>query len=298
MAAGEVLVRTNEPPRLKMGERLRELFHHREVLLNLTRKEQKVKYKSSVLGILWSMLNPLMYLVVFYLVFTFFLPTGIPDFPVYLLSGLLAWTLFSTGLSAATGSVVGNGPLVTKVAFPREILPLSAIGSQLVNFFFQSLVLLAVMLALGYPFLGSQLVLLPLALGVLLVFTVAVGLLTAALNVRYRDTAHLVELALLAWFWLTPVIYPVRVVLDRSQEIGGLRLFRLYQMNPMVQVTMGFQRALYGPRLLADGRGVLPDPGIAWYAVRLGIVAVGALLMLYLTWRLFYRRSGDFAEEL
>jgi ABC-type polysaccharide/polyol phosphate export permease len=293
VADAEILVRTSEPPRMKVGERLRELFAHREVLVNLTRKELKVKYKSSVLGILWSTLNPLMYLVVFFVVFNYFLRSGIPDFHIYLLSGLLSWTFFSTALAGATGSVVGNGPLVTKVAFPREILPLAAVGSSLINFFFQFVVLVAVMLAFTYAFLGPNLILLPFALAVLLVFTVAIGFATSAFNVRYRDTGHLVELALLAWFWLTPVIYPATLVLDR-----GPLAWRIYQLNPLVTITMGFQRALYGPRRLPDGRGVLPDPGISWYTVRLGLVGLASVVLLYLTWRLFYRRSGDFAEEL
>lgn len=292
MAEADILVRTSESPRMKIGKRLRELLSHREVLVNLIRKELKVKYKSSVLGILWSMLNPLMYLVVFFLVFTYFLAGVIPDFYMYLLSGLLAWTFFSTAVQGATSSVVGNTPLVTKVAFPREILPLSAVGSSIVNFFFQFLVLVAVVLAF-YPFLGSGVVLLPLALGVLLLVTVAIGLATSAFNVRYRDTGHLVELALLAWFWLTPVIYPATFVIEKGQLA-----WRLYQLNPMVSITLGFQRALYGPRRLPDGRGVLPDPGVAWYAIRLGLVGLAAVVLLYLTWRLFYRRSGDFAEEL
>jgi ABC-2 type transport system permease protein len=293
VAEAEVLVRTSEPPRMRVRERLRELFAHREVLVNLTRKELKVKYKSSVLGILWSMLNPLMYLVVFFLVFKLFLKSQIPDFHIYLLSGLLAWTFFSTAVQGATTSVVGNSPLVTKVAFPREILPLSAIGSSMVNFFFQFLVLMAVMIAFTYPFLGPAVLLLPLALGVLVVFSVAVGFATSALNVRYRDTSHLVELGLLTWFWLTPVIYPALTVLEQ-----GATAWRLYQLNPMVTITLGFQRALYGLRRLPDGRNVLPDPGIAWYGTRLAVVGVAAVVLLYVTWRLFYRRSGDFAEEL
>lgn len=293
MAQAEVLVRTSESPRMRLRQRLRDLFAHREVLVNLTRKELKVKYKSSVLGIFWSMLNPLLYLVVFYVVFTKFLKSDIPDFWAYLLSGLLAWTLFSTGLAGATGSVVGNASLVTKVAFPREILPLSTIGSSLVNFSFQFLVLIAVFLVFAYRFMGPAVLLLPLALAVLLVFTVAMGFATSALNTRYRDTGHLVELALLAWFWLTPVIYPASLVLQNGQTA-----FRVYQLNPLVPITLAFQRALYGPRLLPDGRGVLPDPGVAWYAVRLGLVGLGSLVLLFLAWRLFYRRSGDFAEEL
>ncbi|MGH9169167.1 MAG: ABC transporter permease, partial [Acidimicrobiia bacterium] len=197
----EVLVRTNEPPRLRVFQRLGVLWRDREILANLARKELRVKYKSSALGVAWSMLNPALYLVVFYVVFTYFLPSGIDDFPVYLLSGLVPWTLFTTGLQGATTSVVGGANLVPKVAFPHEMLPLAAIRAQLVNFFFQLVVLVAFLLILGYPLIHRGIVLLPFALAVLLVFTTALGLATSALNVRYRDTGHLVDLALLAWFW-------------------------------------------------------------------------------------------------
>jgi ABC-2 type transport system permease protein len=302
-ASPDVLVRSSEPPRLQVGPRLRELFRHREVLVNLTRKETKVKYKSSVLGVAWSMLNPALYLVVFYVVFTFILRSGIENFVVYLLSGIVPWSLFATGLQGATGSVVANGPLVTKVAFPREILPLSAIGASLVNFFFQSIVLLAALLVFTYPFFGPALVLVPFAVLVLLLFVTAVGLATSALNVRYRDTHHLVDLALLAWFWVTPIVYPGATLV--AENLGS-RALQLYLLNPMANVVLAFQRALYGGTsevaLYGDPAGgiesVLPDPGIAWYAGRLGVLAVVSFLLLYLTWRTFYRRSGDFAEEL
>jgi ABC-2 type transport system permease protein len=291
--SAEILVRTNDPPRLRPVGRLRELWRDREILANLARKELRVKYKSTVLGVVWSMLNPLLYLVVFYVVFTYFIPARTPNFPVYLLSGLLPWTLFSTGFAGATVSVVGNANLVAKVAFPHEMLPLATIRAQTVNFFFQFLVLVAFMLVFGHPLLQRGLLLLPLALFVLLLFTVALGLATAAWNVRYRDTGHLVELALLAWFWSTPIVYPTSFVGDRLGEAG----FGLYLLNPLTNIVMGFQRALYGgtsPEALAT----LPRPGLTWYAVRLLAVGAVSAALLAMTWRLFHRRSGDFAEEL
>jgi ABC-2 type transport system permease protein len=290
----ETLVRTSDPPLLRLGQRLRELFGHREVLANLIRKETKVKYKSSVLGVAWSMLNPVLYLVVFYVVFTFFLRSGIANFVVYLLAGIVPWTLFATGLQGATGSVVANGPLVTKVAFPREILPLSAIGAALVNFGYQSLVLVGALLVFTYPFFGPALVLVPLALVILLLFLAALGLATSAFNVRYRDTHHLVDLALLAWFWVTPIVYQGAKLV--AENLGD-RAAQLYLLNPMANVVLAFQRALYGgssPEAVAE----LPDPGIAWYAGRLAVLGLVSVLLLYLTWRTFYRMSGDFAEEL
>jgi ABC-2 type transport system permease protein len=290
--AADVLVRTSEPPRLKVFRRARELWGAREVLGNLARKELKVRYKSSVLGVLWSMLNPILYLVVFSLVFSVLLKSPIPDFPVYLLSGLLPWTLFSTGLQGTTLSVVSNAELVPKVAFPREILPLSAIRAQTVNFFFQFLVLVAFMVIFGYPFLGPGLLLLPAALLVLLLLIAALGFATSALNVRYRDTGHLVELAVLAWFWSTPIVYGATFV--RENMAPGA--FRIYLLNPVTNVVLAFQRALYGGHPANVDR--LPTADLGWYWMRLGLVGLGALILLLITWRMFFRMSGDFAEEL
>jgi ABC-2 type transport system permease protein len=287
VAAADVEYRTSENPRFNPLERLRAVLRSREVVTNLTSKELKIKYKSTVLGVVWSMLNPLLYLVVFFIVFKFFLPSGIPDFAVYLLSGLLGYTLFSTALQTATISVVDNASLVSKVAFPREVLPVSAVGASLVNFFYQFLVLV--------------------------LFITAVSLGTAALNVRFRDTRHLVELSLVAWFWITPIVYPSTPVLDRL----GLWAQRLYFANPLTSITLAFQRGLYGVRVMGDCGGagvkdaipsrlallegcdaVLPDPGLAWYYGRLGIVAAASIVLLLLTWWFFFRRSADFAEEL
>src|SRR3989475_8726219 len=184
-------VRTSEPPHLHPVARLRELAASREVLANLVRKEVKVKYKSSVLGATWSMLNPILYLAVFTLVFRVILDNHIPHFPVYLLSGLLAWNLFSNALSLSVRSVVDNANLVTKVYFPREILPFASIGSALVDFVLQALVLVLFMALFRYDFIGLNLLLLPLSMLALLAFTAALTLWVAALNVRYRDTQHL-----------------------------------------------------------------------------------------------------------
>jgi ABC-2 type transport system permease protein len=288
----DVMVRTNEPPKLRVLQRLGELWRDREILANLARKELRVKYKSSALGVAWSMLNPALYLVVFYVVFTYFLRNQVPDFPVYLLSGLLPWTLFTTGLQGATVSVVGGSNLVPKVAFPHEMLPLAAIRAQLVNFFFQVVVLVAFLLIFGYPLIHRGLVLLPLALAVLLVFITALGMATSALNVRYRDTGHLVDLALLAWFWSTPIVYPASLV---QENLDGA--FSLYLLNPLTNIVLAFQRGIYGG-VSQEALQSLPAPGLTWYGIRLLVVGAVSGVLLYLSWRLFFRRSGDFAEEL
>jgi ABC-2 type transport system permease protein len=297
----DVIVRTSEPPRLRVVPRLRELWGARQILGNLVRKEVKVKYKSSVLGVAWSMLNPILYLGVFTLVFTVVLPNHVPQFPVYLLSGLLAWNLFGNSLGLAARSVVDNGNLVNKVYFPREVLPLASIGTALVDFALQALVLGVFMLILRHRFWGMNLLLLPLALFALLTFTTAVAMFVSALNVRYRDTQHLVSLALLIWFWFTPVVYP-SAYLVRSQVAGrhlfGISFYHLLLANPLTDIVLGFQRALYRVVTPAPGQPILLPVSIPWLAAALGAVSVGSIVLLLLAWRTFFHRSGDFAEDL
>ncbi|HEV8421615.1 MAG TPA: ABC transporter permease [Actinomycetota bacterium] len=295
-------MRTSEPPRLHPSSRLRELFQAREILSNLIRKDIKVKYKSSVLGAAWSMLNPILYLAVFTLVFTVVLPNQIPDFPVYLLSGLLAWNLLGTSLSFATRSVVDNANLVNKVYFPREVLPLASMGIPVVDFTFQAVVLAIFMLILRHSFWGMNLLLLPLALLALLAFTASLALFVSAVNVRYRDTQHLVSLALLIWFWFTPVVWPSGYLVRPAvagRELFGVSFYHLLLANPMADIVMGFQRAMYKVVTPpgADHPILLPV-SLPWLAGVLALVSLGSLALLMLAWKGFFQRAGDFAEEL
>jgi len=293
-ATVQTFERTSEPAHLRVGERLRVLVAHREILLNLVRKELKVKYAASVLGAIWSLLNP----VVFLLVFTFVtrvLGNAIPDYPVYLLSGLLAWNLFSTSVSGGSRSVLDNANLVKKVAFPREILPLSAIGVALVDYILQMGVLLLFILVSGFGLHVPELALLPLAFLALLAFTAAATFWLAALNVRYRDVGHLLGIALLVWFWVTPIVYAGALVQDQLVDRGAL--WPLSFVNPLASTLGGIQRALYGI-VSPEGTPVLYDVSLGWLAAVIGAVLLVSLAALRLTWGYFFTRSGDFAEEL
>ena len=293
-ATVQTVERTSEPPRLRVGERLRVLRAHREILANLVRKELKVKYAASVLGAVWSLLNPLVYLAVFSFV-TRVLGTNVPDYPVYLLSGLLAWNMFSASVSGGSRSVLDNANLVKKVAFAREILPLSSIGVALVDYVLQMGVLLLFMLVTGYGLQVPELALLPLAFGALLAFTTMLTMLLAAMNVRYRDVGHLLNIALLVWFWVTPIVYASGLV---QQQLAGRPLLEfLYFLNPLTAVVEGMHRALYGFVGPADAP-VLFDVSLGWLAGVLAAVLVISAVLLRLTWGYFFSRSGDFAEEL
>ncbi|MEX0755754.1 MAG: ABC transporter permease [Actinomycetota bacterium] len=281
---------------------MRELAGYREILLNLIRKELKVKYTASVLGAVWSLLNPVVFLAVFSFV-AVMLGTTMPNFPVYLLSGLLAWNVLSNSLSTGSTSVIDNANLVKKVYFPREILPLSAIGVALVDYVLQTVVLVLFMLVSGTGFSWPEITLLPLAIVTLVVFTTAITFWASALNVRYRDVQHLIGIGLLVWFWLTPIVYSSGFVQEKLQgsEVLGGRAFGAYLLNPLATVIQGFQRALYGdPAPVVDGvaQQVLFDWSVGEVALGLGIVLAASLALLWATWRLFFRMSGDFAEEL
>jgi ABC-2 type transport system permease protein len=288
--------RTSEPHRLRMLSRVRELLAAREILMNLVRKELKVKYAASVLGAVWSLLNPVVFLGVFTFV-SVVLGNRIPNYPVYLLSGLLAWNLYSASLAQGARAVVDNGNLVKKVAFPREILPLAVVGVSLVDFVLQSSVLLLFMVVTGYDFHLAALALYPLSLAALFVFTVAMVFWISAVNVRYRDVQHLVGLALLVWFWFTPIVYPGELVRAKLISFHGVNLWNAYLLNPVADIVLGFQRALYGT-VSPAGQAVLPAVSFGWMVVVLVGTVAASLVLLSLTWRLFFRLSGDFAEEL
>ncbi|GIU97114.1 MAG: hypothetical protein KatS3mg013_0917 [Actinomycetota bacterium] len=279
-----------------MRTRVRELASYREILWNLVRKELKVKYTASVLGAVWSLLNPVVFLAVFSFVVVV-LGSGIDHYPVFLLAGLLPWNLLNASLSNGSQSVIANANLVKKVYFPREILPLATVGVALVDFVLQSSVLLVFLLASGYGFVLATIWLYPLAIAALLVVTTAVTLLVAAMNVRYRDVQHLLGLGLLVWFWLTPIVYPGRLAQETlaSVRVGGASAWHLYLLNPMTTIVSGFQRALYHS---ADAGEVLPDFTTGTLGALLTAVTVIGLAALWGTWRLYFAMSGDFAEEL
>jgi ABC-2 type transport system permease protein len=299
--------------RVPLRQRLRDLTSRpsRELFVYLVRKEIKVKYKNSFLGFLWSMLNPALTLAVFYVLFTYFLPNGIPNFVIYMFSATLVWNLFLTGVMGATSTVVANGGIVKKVAFPREILPLASVGSALVFFFFQGIVMVAFMFAFWHrPDWGLIWLLVP-AMAALLMFSAALSVFLSAVNVYLRDTQHLVEVLLMAWFWAIPAVYRFpqtvhnKLEVHRLFDIPGTHLLWLYFANPMVPIVMTYQKFFYNvetplgtqaPHLPIE---VLPKAyGPMWYLSADLIVLGVSTVMFLIAMVVFGRLEGNFAEEL
>lgn len=297
MSTKTQIIRSTAAP-LALTERVGRVFKYRELLVNLVRRELRARYKESALGFAWSMLNPVLYLVVFYLVFNIFLPGGIPYFPVYLLCGLLPWTLFSNSLTASAVSVVSGGPLLKKVYFPREILPLASLGAAMFHFLLQTLVLLGFLVIFRYPFVSANLVLVPVALAVETLLLIGLGLLLSAATVYLRDIQHFLDLATLALFWMTPIVYPVALVAGKLQPKG---LFGLYLLNPVTPIVLSFQRAFYNqvaPTLHGQTVQILLDQPMSWYLGRLGLVGAASIVLIVVGQILFARLEGNFAAEL
>ena len=273
-----------------------------ELLTELVRKDLKVKYKNSALGFIWSLANPLLYLAVFTLVFGVFLKNNVPWFAVLFMSGFLIWSFFNSATLDATGAVVGNANLVRKVRFPRVVLPLASVGFAGVHLALQLLVFFLFLIP-SYPdAFGLQLLLLVPALAVTVIFTVAMSLLASSLNVRYRDVQHLLEVALLAWFWLTPIVYPVTLVRNELAGAGVLWMFKLYMANPMTAVVVAAQRAVYVHPVVIGNDGelvqVLPSGGYGFDLQWLAVAAVVSAVLLVIGLWTFRRLQADFAEEL
>lgn len=302
--------RVSDSPALEVSkrpnpfQRIGHLWQYRELVANLTRKELKVKYKNSVLGFVWSLLNPLMYLVVFSLVFNIISAVPVPYYGIFFLSGLLAWNLFSAALGQGTSAITSNAQLVTKVWFPREALVLASVFSALVHFFLQSIVLLVALVAFqrspDFAFFPVFLF----ALVVLMLFATALAIGLSAVNVYLRDTQHLLEVALLGWFWVSAIAYPFGLVQEKLVDRWGSGAEWLAGLNPVLTVVITFQRTLYNPDYSGSSESAineansLPYHPWTWYLTLLGGAFVASLVLLFGALWLFSKLEDNFAEEI
>lgn len=274
------------------------LLGSRDLLVNLTRREVRGKYKRTFLGQGWSLLNPLASLLIFSLVFGLLLraspppgnPSGLDVFAVWLACGLLPWVFFSTALSTGMSSLMTNANLIKKVYFPREVLVVSTVLAQLVSFGTELLALLVVLLMFGgwpLPMLPGLLV----VTALLTAFALGLALTLSIAYTYFRDTSYLMLIVLQFWFYLTPIVYPPSLVDDTLAQRGGVQVASvevpvglLYDLNPMARFTSAYRALLYDNRWPA------------WQDwVGIGLSAAAALVIGMLVFRRYSRRL---AEEL
>ncbi len=237
--ADDVPVIVIRPSRGLFSLQLRELWEYRELLYFLIWRDIKVRYKQTTLGAAWAVLQPVMTMVVFTVFFGNFakIPSDGVPYPIFAFTALLPWNLFAGALSHATISVVGSAQLISKVYFPRLIIPLSATMSGIVDFTIAFVILLGMMVWYGFaPTIGV--LALPLFLLLALLTALAVGLWLTALDVQYRDVHYVIPFFIQLWMFVSPVVYPVSLVPAKWRV--------LYSLNPMVGVIEGFRWALLG----------------------------------------------------
>jgi lipopolysaccharide transport system permease protein len=224
------------------------IFRYRELLRNLVAKDLKLKYRGSVLGFLWSLLNPLLMIGVYTLAFKYILQMRSEGFVFYLMLGILAWSFFVNSVMTAAGAIVDNGALMKSLFFPRAILPLATVLFNLAQYLLTALVFLPVMLILYRKMPTAPMLLFPVFLALQVLFTIGVALIVATGTALFRDVRHFLEFGLAALFWITPIVYP----LDQIPE-GFRTIVLLTPMSPFIVAyhKMFFYQEWPGPMIWA-----------------------------------------------
>jgi ABC-2 type transport system permease protein len=267
---------------------IRDIVAHRELLGLLVLREITSRYKDSVLGFFWSTTRPLTLLLIYWLVLGRVLGAerSVPEFAIFVFSGITAWQYFSEIVQQGTASIVANSGLIKKVYVPREVFPLSTVGSATFNFAIQVAILTLFTAVRGQLPTGERWLYAVAAVALLIVLGTAVSLLLSALNVFLRDVQYLVDVAFTVLMWASPIVYSWGLVARALPE----QVQELYLSNPMTLVVLAFHRTFW---VAGDS-----EPFPAHLAPRIGVALLVSLIFLWLAQRVFARLQGDFAQEL
>ncbi|PZD96381.1 ABC transporter permease [Paenibacillus sambharensis] len=258
-----------------MVNTFKEVKAYRQMLISTIRKELRSRYKGSFLGFLWTFVNPVLQLTIYSIVFPLLLRNNQENYPMFLFVALLPWIYFTTSVQISTTSIVGNANLVKKIYFPRIILPLSVIGTNLMNYIFGLIIVFPALLITGVS-LTWHVLWLPLVLLVETIFILSISLIFSALYVRFRDLEHIVSILVMVWFYLTPIVFPIDIFPAKVEEA--------MHYNPMVPIINSFRDVLL--------YGRAPEWSSLLYSAAVGIVLIIVGLIT------FKRCEKSFAEEL
>lgn len=280
-----------------------DILGQRELIGMLVGRQLKSRYKDSGLGFLWTLIRPLTMLLIYYVAIGQFLGAarGIPQFAIFVFTGLTLWGLYSGIVSAGTNSIVDNAGLIKKVYLPREIFPLAAAGSAFVDFAIQFGVLVVASVVLGQFPLSWNLLYVPVAIVIAMLYAVAFAILLSALNVYLRDVQYLVEVGMQIFFWASPIVYSWSYVVNAGKNSGLTWLQDVYLLNPVSVAILAFQKGLWkaGSETTKLGVNIVPpQPWPADLDLRLLVVALIGVVFLAIAQRVFARLQGNFAQEI
>ena len=255
---------------------LSELYAYRQMLFSMVKKDLRGRYKGSVLGFLWTFINPLLQLAVYTVVFSFILRAGIDKFYLFLFVALVPWIFFSASLNGGATSILAHKDMVKKIYFPREVLPIAYVSSCFVNMLFSFLIIFLVILISATPVNLVALCFLPLVMVVEFIMALGIALLSSAITVYFRDLEHILGILSMAWMYLTPIMYSITMV-PKS-------LLPVFMANPMTPVILAYRDILYFARV--------PSMQTLLLAFLLGI------LVLVLGFFVFGKLKKHFVEEI
>lgn len=258
-----------------MIERMKEIIRYKQMLISLTQSDLRTRYKGSILGFLWTFINPLLMLGIYTLIFSTVMRIDMDNYSIFLFVGLLPWIFFQTSILNGAGVIIRNANLVKKIYFPREVLPLSTVLGALVNYLFSLLILIPFLIVYQLPFL-KVIYYLPLILLIQFILTLGITFLVSSVNVYFRDIEHVLGIVTMAWFYFTPIIYP-------STMIPKEYLF-YFNINPMKPIIEAYQLIFY--------YGKAPE------IFSLLTILVVSLVFLSLSWLIFMKLNRRFAEEV
>jgi ABC-type polysaccharide/polyol phosphate export permease len=259
----------------KLLDNIKLFFSYRELLFNLARREITQRYKQSVLGYAWVILNPLFQLLVLTFVFSTIFRVASFNVPyiIFLIVGLLPWNFFAQSMSSASNALVGNASLITKIYFPREILVYGTIMAKIVDFFYSCLVLVFFFIFYQIPLTPQTIWVLPI-FSIQLIFTAALSLLTSSFNLFYRDIQYLLNLIISLWFYLTPILYPIEQFPEKYRWI--------FIFNPMSVIINAYRQTVLGGG----------EPNLN----SLGIAALMSIVLFVISFLIFKKSEGKFAD--
>lgn len=257
-------------------QKLKELYQYREMINSLVRRDLRGRYKASFLGFLWTFINPLCQILVYTFVFSFIMRTGIEQFYVYLVSGMIPWIFFSTAVSGGTMCIKNQSEMVKKIYFPREVLPISFVTSAFINMLFCFIMIFLVVFVSGRGFSPVALLFLPLVMVIEYIMALGLTMIVSGLTIYFRDMEHITAVIMMAWIYLTPIMYSIEMVPEKLRGV--------YYINPMTPVIQSYQHILYYKTI----------PSMS----TLGLAGAFAVVILIIGCIAFRKLEINFAEEL